>query len=99
MKRINHQEAYSLDGACTNWAEEFFSRMRRAEIGHHHHIAGIYLLKYALEASRHKDNRRISNGEQVRRVSTLAMKSKPSIDFCGYWQRHIRKEAVSEQKS
>jgi hypothetical protein len=26
MKRINHEEAYSLDGACTNWAEEFFSR-------------------------------------------------------------------------
>jgi transposase-like protein len=22
MKRINHEEAYSLDGACTNWAEE-----------------------------------------------------------------------------
>jgi ISXO2-like transposase domain len=34
MKRINHEEAYSIDGACTNWAEEFFSRMRRAEIGH-----------------------------------------------------------------
>jgi hypothetical protein len=31
MRRINHQEAYSLDGACTNQAEEFFSRMRRAE--------------------------------------------------------------------
>jgi len=29
----NHQEAYSLDGACTNAAEEFFSRMRQAEIG------------------------------------------------------------------
>jgi hypothetical protein len=40
MKRINHEEAYSLDGACTNCAEEFFSRMRRAEQGHHHHIAG-----------------------------------------------------------
>jgi ISXO2-like transposase domain len=40
MKRINHEEAYSLGGACTNWAEEFFSRMRRAEQGHHHHIAG-----------------------------------------------------------
>ncbi len=38
MKRINHQEAYSLDGACTNAAEEFFSRMHRAEIGHHHHL-------------------------------------------------------------
>ncbi len=24
MKRINHEEAYSRDGACTNWAEEFF---------------------------------------------------------------------------
>src|SRR6266436_1550510 len=33
MKRINHQEAYSLDGACTNYAEEYFSRLRRAEIG------------------------------------------------------------------
>ncbi len=55
MKRINHQEAYSLDGACTNWAEEFFSRMRRAEIGHHHHIAGPYLLRYAQEASWRED--------------------------------------------
>jgi len=39
MRRINHKEAYSADGACTNMAEEFFSRLRRAEIGHHHHIA------------------------------------------------------------
>jgi hypothetical protein len=29
MKRIKHEEVYSLDGACINWAEEFFSRMRR----------------------------------------------------------------------
>ena len=64
----------SLDGACTNWAEEFFSRMRRAEIGHHHHIAGAYLLRYAQEASWREDNRRVSNGEQVNRVAGLAMK-------------------------
>jgi hypothetical protein len=51
MKRINHQEAYSLDGACTNQAEEYFSRLRRAEIGNHHHIAGAYLLRYAQESS------------------------------------------------
>src|SRR5258708_23536704 len=51
MKRINHQEAYSLDGACTNYAEEYFSRLRRAEIGIHHHIAGAYLLRYAQESS------------------------------------------------
>jgi ISXO2-like transposase domain len=83
MKRINHQEAYSLDGACTNWAEEFFSRMRRGEIGHHHHIAGAYLLRYAQEASWREDNRRLSNGEQVNRVAGLAMVSKPSVDFTG----------------
>ena len=41
MKRINQDEA-----------GEFFSRMRRAEIGHHHrHIAGQYLLRYARESS------------------------------------------------
>ena len=88
MKRINHQEAYSLDGACTNWAEEFFSRMRRAEIGHHHHIAGAYLLRYAQEASWREDNRRVPNGDQVSRVAGLALASKPSVDFTGYWQHH-----------
>jgi transposase-like protein len=89
MKRINHEEAYSLDGACTNWAEEFFSRMRRAEIGHHHHIAGAYLLRYAQEASWREDHRRSSNGDQTNRVAELAMQSKPSVDFSGYWQRHV----------
>jgi len=88
MKRINHQEAYSLDGACTNMAEEYFSRLRRAEIGHHHHIAGAYLLRYAQEASWREDNRRLPNGEQVRQVAHLAMKRGPSVDFGGYWQRH-----------
>jgi len=29
MKRINHQEACSFDGACTNQAEEYFSPLRR----------------------------------------------------------------------
>ena len=87
MKRINHGEAYSLDGACTNWAEEFFSRLRRAEMGHHHHISGAYLLRYAQEAAWREDSRRVANGEQVERVATLAMTNKPSVDFCGYWQR------------
>lgn len=87
MKRINHQEAYSMDGACTNWAEEFFSRLRRAEIGHHHHFAGVYLLRYAQEATWREDNRRVSNGDQVSRITSLALSRKQSPDFCGYWQR------------
>jgi hypothetical protein len=63
--------------------------MRRAEIGRHHHLAGAYLLRYAQEASWREDNRRLSNGEQVNRVSGLAMKQKPSVVFTGYRQRHI----------
>jgi hypothetical protein len=47
VKRINHQEAYSLDGACTNMAAEYFSRLRRAETGICYPIAGAYLLRYA----------------------------------------------------
>ena len=45
-----------------------FQPLRRAEIGHHHHIAGAYLLRYAQEASWREDNRRVTNGEQVRRL-------------------------------
>ncbi len=92
MKRINHQEAYSLNGACTNDAESYFSRLRRAEAGHHHHIAGPYLLRFAQEAAWREDNRRVSNGDQVRRVAGLAMAGKPSVDFSGYWQRHLKSE-------
>ncbi|MEA2941180.1 MAG: hypothetical protein QOD09_1709 [Bradyrhizobium sp.] len=88
MKRINHQEACSFDGACTNQAEQYFSRLRRAEIGIHHHIAGAYLLRYAQESSWREDNRRVSNGDQVSRVAALAMKRGKSVDFTGYWQRH-----------
>ncbi len=87
MKRINHQEAYSEDGACTNEAEGLFSRLRRAEIGPHHHIAGIYLARYASEAAWRDDHRRMSNGEQFRSVVTFVAKNKPSGDFCEYWQR------------
>ena len=63
VKRINHQEAYSLNDACTNDAESFFSRMRRAEIGTHHCISR-HLAAYAGEMAWREDNRRRSNGEQ-----------------------------------
>ncbi len=87
MKRINHQEAYSFDGACTNGAESYFSRLRRSENGHYHYISGAYLLRYAQETAWREDHRRISNGEQVERVAGLALRNKPSVDFSGYWQQ------------
>lgn len=88
MRRIDHQQAYSLNGACTNQAESFFSRLRRGELGHWHQIAGPYLLRYAQETAFREDNRRRSNGWQAHRVTGLALGKIPSVDFCGYWQRH-----------
>lgn len=42
-KRINHSVEYANGDTSTNMAESFFSRLRRAETGIHHHIAGPYL--------------------------------------------------------
>ena len=87
VKRINHQLSYSDGNACTNGAESFFSRLRRAEVGHHHHIAGAYLARYAQESAWREGHRREDNGSQARGVVGLALAARPSVDFCGYWQR------------
>ena len=87
VKRINHQLSYSDGIACTNGAESFFSRLRRAETGHHHHIAGVYLARYAQESAWREGHRRTDNGRQVQGVVGLALRARPSVDFCGYWQR------------
>lgn len=87
MKRINHQVAYSLDGACTNLAESFFSRLRRAEWGQHHHIGALYLGRYAAEMAWREDHRRQPNGGQANRLLGLALAQPVSVDWSGYWQR------------
>jgi transposase-like protein len=86
-KRINHSFAYSDGEGCTNMAESFFSRLRRAEIGTHHHIAGPYLAAYAAEMDWREDNRRISNGEQYQRITRAAAMHPVSRQWKGYWQR------------
>lgn len=86
-KRINHQQSYSTDEANTNQAESFFSRMRRAEIGTHHHISGRYLNAYASEMAWREDNRRVSNGEQFLSVGASALNHPVSLTWSRYWQR------------
>jgi hypothetical protein len=86
-KRINHTLPYSTDEACTNPAESFFSRLRRAEIGMHHHIAGPYLSAYANEMLWREDNRRRSNGELYPAMTDAALKRPVSRQWKGYWQR------------
>ena len=85
--RINHSLAYSADGACTNQAESYFSRLRRMEVGTHHHIAGAYLYAYAGEAAWREDNRRVDNGGQAMKLVFGAMASRQSRTWAGYWQR------------
>src|SRR5207237_3545261 len=82
-KRINHSEAYSENGASTNMAESFFSRLRRAEIGTHHHIAGPYLGAYSSEMAWREDKRRRSNGEQYLAVADAALKHPVSRQWKG----------------
>lgn len=87
IKRINHDVAYSKDGACTNMAESFFSRLRRAEIGTHHHIAGEYLGAYAAEMAWREDANRVSNGTQFAMLVAATAAAPKSAAWCGYWQR------------
>jgi len=91
MRRINHRRAYSMDGACTNQAESYFSRLRRAELGQHHHIAGPYLDQYSGEMAWREDARRNPDGTQFRTAGCLAAGHPPSRRWTGYWQRHQRK--------
>jgi hypothetical protein len=83
-KRINHSVCYSDGSACTNEAESYFSRLRRAEIGTHHSIAGAYLNTYASEMSWREDNRRVSNGHQAAMVTRAAMETAVSRKWAGY---------------
>src|SRR5271166_2489098 len=96
MKRINHREAYRKDGACTNQAESYISRLRRAEIGQHHHIAGPHLDQYAGEMAWREDMRRNDTGTQFNACGRLALGQPPSRRWAGYWQRHRRTEELRQ---
>ncbi len=87
MRRINHSVCYSDGLACTNQAESFFSRLRRAELGTHHHIRHAYLGAYAAEMAWREDHRRDSNGVQFMGIVKAAAQSPVSRQWKGYWQR------------
>jgi len=92
MKRIDHGQAYSANGACTNQDESYISRLRRAEIGQHHHIAGPHLSQYAGEMAWREDMRRKATGTQFNACGRLTLAHPPSRPWTGYWQRHFWKE-------
>jgi hypothetical protein len=67
---------------------EYVGGVGRSDI---HHMAGPHLASYAGESAWPEDNRRVSNSDQTQHTVTLALSSRPSVDFCGYWQRHVVK--------
>jgi hypothetical protein len=88
MHRVNHSVAFKDEDACTNQAESYFSRLRRAEIGTHHHISGRYLRSYANEMAWREDYRRDPNGTLYLMVAAAALGHPVSRQWKGYWQRN-----------
>jgi hypothetical protein len=72
------------------WLPLSFSRIRRAEIGIHHKIAGPYLNAYADEMAWRENYRRNSNGAQYLALATAAAHCPISRRWKGYWQRQRR---------
>jgi ISXO2-like transposase domain len=76
VKRINHDQAYSLlVGTHTNNAENYFSRVPRGEMGHHHHISGAYLLRFAQEAAWLEDSQSPPDAVRQKRPGSAALAS------------------------
>lgn len=73
MRRINHAQAYSRDRVHTNFAESFFSRLRRMIGGQHLKVDGRYLDAYATHAAWLEDHRKESNGCLADRLTGRAL--------------------------
>ena len=87
LHMVNHSERYSDGEKSSNWAESYFARLRRYEMGTHHHIAGPYLAAYANEASWREDRRRYSNQENYDAILRATTHHPVSRQWKGYWQR------------
>src|SRR3954470_24402529 len=87
-KRVNHSvEFLSEDGACTNQAESFFSRLRRSEFGIHHRICGRHLLAYSRECAWRENHRRQANGTHWDLITAAALAHPKSATWTNYWHR------------
>jgi transposase-like protein len=87
--RINHSEAYSLNGVSTNQVESYFARLRRMVDGQHHQVSPQHLHQYAHEAAWKEDHRRLDNGALAHRALGLALNQKRSKFWSGYWHRSV----------
>lgn len=88
--QVNHRMEYARDGHVnTNAAESFFSRIRRAEIGTHHHIAGPYLHLYGAEMAYRSDRRRVDNRSVFEELGSMILHAEASRRWNGYWHKRL----------
>ena len=87
VDRVNHSVTYSDHGKHTNWAESYFSCLRRMVVGQHHHVSPQYLHQFANQSAWLEDNRRVDNGALAYGLVECAMASPVSRAWKGYWQR------------
>ena len=63
--------------------ESLFSRLRRIEIGTHHHIAEPYLARYANDGVWRENSRRVDDKGRVHTALSSALNASQSRSFGG----------------
>jgi transposase-like protein len=87
LMRVEHEKAYSENGAHTNWAESYFALLRKMQYGIHHQIGAQHLDAYANELAWRQDNREMKESEKIQALLTRCLNMPPSQRWSRYWQR------------
>ena len=91
VRVIDHSKAFSRidpeDGVVvsTNQAESYNSRLRRAEQGVHHRVAGRHILNYTDEMGWRETCRRDTARTQFERLLGICLAAVPSKAWLNYW--------------
>lgn len=87
--KVNHSVEYqTIDGVNNNFAESYFSRLRRAEFGVYNGMRPQYLSFYAAEFAWRNLMKKSSISEKFNDVLKKALSRETSKAFCGYNQGH-----------
>lgn len=97
LLQVEHDKAYSERGVHTNWAESYFSMLRKMQYGIHHKIGAKNLEAYANELAWRQDNREMKEGEKISLLLTLCLGTPPSLKWGKYWQRGKQPEGYERQ--
>lgn len=98
VHEVDHSSTFARweDGFCinTNQAESYNSRLRRAEVGTHHRIAGRYSGAYASEMAWREANRRRTAKDLFETMLEAVCRHRPVTSWLGYWGESPRPRAL-----